>query len=317
MSTSSLRNSAIGYMCASFQMSTFLTCSFLYSCNMRISVVCNILCAQHKNWVQCTLSQPDWTLGALQRKQKSEITMEVGGWWVLGPRLNVFRACLGAQKWRNFVLFSTASLRFVLSRVFFFYSLGPRRHSDFFGIFSKSPKPVLIFWSSIPCEFCPYIAKSCWLLWFKCSVHVKWWVCKKNWWVGGVSSIQVFWEVFNFAKPHTGTFNIYCIGSVAVGEREHPCCGRAHPGEHAQLVHRGRGWLVSIDPARSGHRSRRWGGGPSSGPGQRLGRWCGHWRLVQVDVIHRALALEHSKVTLLGHWSGRVMASPSGKPICE
>ena len=46
--------------------------------------------------------------------------------------INVFRACLGAQrticaqKWRNFVLFSTVSLRFVLSRVcIFLYSLGP------------------------------------------------------------------------------------------------------------------------------------------------------------------------------------------------
>ena len=46
--------------------------------------------------------------------------------------INVFRACLGAQlticaqKWRNFVLFSTVSLRFVLSRVCVFrYSLGP------------------------------------------------------------------------------------------------------------------------------------------------------------------------------------------------
>ena len=46
--------------------------------------------------------------------------------------INVFRAYLGAQlticaqKWRNFVLFSTVSLRFVLSRVcIFLYSLGP------------------------------------------------------------------------------------------------------------------------------------------------------------------------------------------------
>ena len=47
--------------------------------------------------------------------------------------INVFRACLGAQlticvqKSRNFVLFSTVSLKFVLSRVcVFLYSLGPR-----------------------------------------------------------------------------------------------------------------------------------------------------------------------------------------------
>ena len=51
--------------------------------------------------------------------------------------INVFRACLGAQlticaqKWRNFVLFSTVSLRFVLSRVcVFLYSLGPRPVTD-------------------------------------------------------------------------------------------------------------------------------------------------------------------------------------------
>ena len=50
--------------------------------------------------------------------------------WV--KTINVFRACLGAQlticaqKWRNIVLFSTVSLRFVLSRVcVFLYSLGP------------------------------------------------------------------------------------------------------------------------------------------------------------------------------------------------
>ena len=43
----SLRNSAIGYMCASFQMSTFLTWSILVfplaHRSMRISVVCNFL----------------------------------------------------------------------------------------------------------------------------------------------------------------------------------------------------------------------------------------------------------------------------------
>ena len=47
ISTSSLRNSVIGYMCASFQMSTFLTWSSLVfplaHRSMRISVVCNFL----------------------------------------------------------------------------------------------------------------------------------------------------------------------------------------------------------------------------------------------------------------------------------
>ena len=35
---------------------------------------------------------------------------------------------------------------------------GSRSHSDFFGGKSSqnSPKPVLIFWSSIPCVFCLY-----------------------------------------------------------------------------------------------------------------------------------------------------------------
>ena len=51
-------------------------------------------------------------IGALQRKENSEISMEVGGW---------------VQVSQNFF--------FVENR----------------------PKPVLIFWSSIPCAFCLYI----------------------------------------------------------------------------------------------------------------------------------------------------------------
>ena len=59
-------------------------------------------------------------------------------WWIVGVRkpgaktINVFQAGLGAQlticaqKWRNFVLFSTVSLRFVLSQVcVFFIVLAP------------------------------------------------------------------------------------------------------------------------------------------------------------------------------------------------
>ena len=71
----------------------------------------------------------------------------------------------------------------------------------------NSPKPVLIFWSSIPCVFCRYVAKSCWLLCFECSVHVSDGFPNKKFgwgWVGGVSSIQVFFWIllkkFNFAK---------------------------------------------------------------------------------------------------------------------
>ena len=66
--------------------------------------------------------------------------------------INVFRACLGAQlticaqKWRNFVLFSTVSLRFVFSRVcVFLYSLGPRTF-----IHVKSAKRFhLVIWIAI------------------------------------------------------------------------------------------------------------------------------------------------------------------------
>ena len=62
--------------------------------------------------------------------------------------INDFRACLGAQlticaqKWRNFVLFSTVSLRFVLSRVcVFLYSLGPRSLSTNL----KCEPPLVVF----------------------------------------------------------------------------------------------------------------------------------------------------------------------------
>ena len=55
----------------------------------------------------------------------------------------------------------------------------------FFGGKSSQniPKPVLIFWSSI----CTYIAKSCWLFLFECSVHVSDGFPKKKfgWGVGG------------------------------------------------------------------------------------------------------------------------------------
>ena len=56
----------------------------------------------------------------------------------------------------------------------------------FFGKSSQnSPKPVLICWTSIPCVFCIYIAKSCWLLSFECSVHVSYGFPKKKVLMGG------------------------------------------------------------------------------------------------------------------------------------
>ena len=55
--------------------------------------------------------------------------------------INVFRACLS-----NFVLFSTVSLRFVLSQVFFLYSLGPR---------TSRQGPFLTTLQSVPSVLCP------------------------------------------------------------------------------------------------------------------------------------------------------------------
>ena len=47
-----------------------------------------------------------------------------------------------------------------------------------------------------------YIAKSCWLSWFECSVHVSDGFQKKSLdgggWVGGVSSIQVYFGFVDF-----------------------------------------------------------------------------------------------------------------------
>ncbi len=75
-------------------------------------------------------------------KQQSEFA-KVAPW---AKTINVFRACLGAhlticaQKWRNLVLFSTVSLRFVLSQIcVFLYSLGPLSPSTF-NIFLEQTK---------------------------------------------------------------------------------------------------------------------------------------------------------------------------------
>ena len=68
----------------------------------------------------------------------------------------------------------------------------------------NSPKSVLIFWSSIPCVFCLHIiAKSCWLLWFECSVHVSDGFPKKNWMGGG----WVDWALSNFFLGYLNFFN--------------------------------------------------------------------------------------------------------------
>ena len=72
-----------------------------------------------------------WKIFTWMRTQKHLQILAIG--YMHGAKtINVFRACLGAQlticaqKWRNFVLFSTASFRFVSSRVcVFLYSLSP------------------------------------------------------------------------------------------------------------------------------------------------------------------------------------------------
>ena len=81
------------------------------------------------SWCQCGHSaflSVRWTWPSRQRR------------WPGAKTINAFRACLGAQlticaqKCRNFVLFSTVSLRFVLSRFcVFLYSLGPWCFDDF------------------------------------------------------------------------------------------------------------------------------------------------------------------------------------------
>ena len=78
--------------------------------------------------------------------------------------------------------------------------VGPRLTRNFFfgKIISNSPKPVLIFWSSIPCVICLYIAKSCWLLGFECSVHVS---SKKKfgWRMSGWDELYpIFFGIFGF-----------------------------------------------------------------------------------------------------------------------
>ena len=85
--------------------------------------------------------------------------------------------------------------------------VGPGLTQNFFrGKSSQnSPKPVVICWSSIPCVFYLYIciAKSFWLLWFECSVHMSVMGFHKKtvgWRMGGVSSIQFFWDFLNFVN---------------------------------------------------------------------------------------------------------------------
>ena len=85
----------------------------------------------------------------------------------------------------------------------------------------NSSKPVLIFWSSIPCVFGLYI-KLLILLWFELFFTFQWRVSKKRkvWMgVGGVSSIQVsfgFLEYVNFAKPLSRPSDI-CFAACPAG----------------------------------------------------------------------------------------------------
>ena len=47
---------------------------------------------------------------------------------------------------------------------------------------------------------CTYIAKSCWLLWFECSVHVSDGFPKKKVWMGGWGELypSIFLDFWNF-----------------------------------------------------------------------------------------------------------------------
>ena len=91
--------------------------------------------------------------------------------------INVFRACLGAQlticaqKWRNFVLFSTVSLKFVLSRVcVFFIVLAPwlivwpsclvACRVTLFSCLPRVLRPTIWFHSVIVVFFACYIKTS-------------------------------------------------------------------------------------------------------------------------------------------------------------
>ena len=86
---------------------------------------------------------------------------------------------------------------------------GSRSHSDLLllKLSQNSPKPVLVFWSSIACVFCLYTFLKV-VGYYDLSVlsmSVMGFQKKFGWgWVGGVSPIQFllgFFELFNFTKP--------------------------------------------------------------------------------------------------------------------
>ena len=90
---------------------------------------------------------------------------------------------------------------------------GSRPHSELFFCgkpSQNSPKPVLIFWSSIPCVFCLYIhCQNCWF--YDLSVlsmsDVSDGFPKKNLgggWVGGVSAIQFFFDFLKLLQSPLG-----------------------------------------------------------------------------------------------------------------
>ena len=91
--------------------------------------------------------------------------------------INVFRACLGAQlticaqQWRNFVLFSMVSFRFVLSRVcVFLYSLGPRtlmaqteKRIQAFRWNSRGNCYASLTWNTGPVDMCGARSRALWV----------------------------------------------------------------------------------------------------------------------------------------------------------
>ena len=80
--------------------------------------------------------------------------------------------------------------------------VGPGLTRIFFKSSQHSPKPVLMFWSSIPCVFCLTLLKvGGYYDLSVLSMSVMGFQKKKIWrvggWVGGVSSIQFVLDVWN------------------------------------------------------------------------------------------------------------------------
>ena len=111
---------------------------------------------------------------------------------------------------------------------------GSRSHSVFVVVgksSQNSPKPVVIFWSSIPCVFCLYALLKV-VGYYDLSVLSMSVMCfqkKPVWiesgWVGGVSCLRIFfgifWIFYLFKAPKHSTIQITItqLSSISL-----PCC---------------------------------------------------------------------------------------------